>query len=168
MVVQLIMRIKRTLSSVILFLFCLSGMAIGAEVGQPSPGFQIKTVKGDLVDFQDLKGEKPVFLVFWATWCVKCREEVADINDLYAKLAPKGMEFLAVDVGVNDSVKKVEKFIVKYKLDYPVAFDKDGMVTKVFGIQGTPTLIIIDKKGIIRYKGPDIPKNLESRFSALN
>lgn len=145
----------------------LSSSAFSGEVGQPSPEFQFRTLAGEKVSLEMLKGEKPVFLVFWATWCRKCKEEVPVINELYQKLMPMGMEFLGVDIGVNDSEERVKRFVDKTGLSYPVAFDSDGELSKKFRVYGTPTIVVIDKNGIIRYRASDVPRDLEKRFSSL-
>ncbi len=144
-----------------------SGTGYAAYVGDPAPQFQIRTVSNKVVDSGTLKGEKPMTLIFWATWCPECKKEISDINQLHKKFEPKGMEVLAVDVGINDSEAKVKKYIEKYKLSYPVAFDQGSQITKQFNIQGTPTIIIVDKSGVVRYRGAHIPDDLEAHYSQL-
>jgi len=42
---------------------------IGGEVGDNAPDFNTLTLKGRQVSYyNDLKGKKPVYLIFWATW----------------------------------------------------------------------------------------------------
>jgi len=145
----------------------LSGTGYSASVGSIAPEFQIKTLSGKLVDSASLKGDKPMILIFWATWCPECKKEIPSINQLYEKFKPKGMEVLALNVGINDSEAKVKKYIEKYKLSYPVAFDQGARITKKFNVQGTPTIIIVDKNGVVRYRGAHIPDDLESHYSKL-
>ncbi len=143
------------------------GTGFAASVGDAAPVFQIQTMSNTMVDTQALKGEKPIVLVFWATWCPECKKEIPDINKLHKQLKPKGMEILAVDVGINDSEAKVKRYIEKYDLSYPVAFDKGAEITKKFNVQGTPTVIILDKNGIVRYRGAHIPKDLKAHYAQL-
>ncbi|MFH1156158.1 MAG: TlpA disulfide reductase family protein [Pseudomonadota bacterium] len=160
-------RISIVLVSLVFVSAFFQAFALAAEVGEESPEFQFRTLDGVHVRFCDLKGEKPVFLVFWATWCRSCKEEVPAINELYEKFASKGMEFLAVGVGINDSETRVKKFASKHNLSYPVAFDPDGMESKKFGVLGTPTILVIDKGGVIRYRASIVPEDLERHFSSL-
>jgi peroxiredoxin len=51
----------------ILLLLPLDGHA--ARVGDAAPDFQVTTLKGrDVSYYRDIKGKRPVYLVFWATW----------------------------------------------------------------------------------------------------
>lgn len=144
-----------------------SGTGYTAYVGDIAPQFQIRTLSNKVVDSGALKGEKPMVLIFWATWCPECKKEIPAITQLHKEFEPKGMEILAVDVGINDSEAKVKKYIEKYKVSYPVAFDQGAQITKKFKVQGTPTIIIVDKNGVVRYRGAHIPDDLASYYSQL-
>ncbi|MCP4672175.1 MAG: TlpA family protein disulfide reductase [Desulfobacula sp.] len=148
-------------------LLLISGTGYAAHVGDLAPQFQIRTLSNKVVDSGTLKGKKSMALIFWATWCPECKKEIPDIIQLHREFEPKGMEILAVDVGINDSKAKVKKYIEKYKVSYPVAFDQGAQITKKFNIQGTPTIIIVDKNGVIRYRGTHIPDDLAAHYSQL-
>ena len=77
------------------------------------------------------------------------------------------MGFVTVKYGVKESFKKVKRYITKHKNTYPVAFDEESQVTKRFNIFGTPTIIIVDKGGIVRYRSASIPEDLEKYFQDL-
>jgi len=157
---------------------CLWFMALGlllfpialqaADVGDKMPSFSITTLDGKLVESSKLIGKKPVFFVFWATWCPNCKAEIPHINEMDKEFTPLGMEFVGVNVGVNDSVKKVQRFAKKYKIHYPLYFDKGSQLTRKFKVSGTPTVIIVDKGGIVRYRGVSPPMDLAQNFDELN
>ena len=148
-----------------LIMFVNTGFA--AFVGDNAPLFKIKTMSGTIVDTNALKGEKPIAIIFWATWCPECKKEIPQINALHEQFKTKGLEILAMNVGINDSEARVKKYIEKYKLSYPVAFDKGAKITKQFNVQGTPTVIILDQNGIVRYRGAHIPDDLAAHYSQL-
>jgi hypothetical protein len=57
--------------TVMLFLsLILLPATVGAlEVGDKAPDFQAVTITGKHISYdRDLKGRKPVYLIFWATW----------------------------------------------------------------------------------------------------
>ncbi len=157
---------------------CLWFVAIGlillpltlqaADVGDEMPSFSITTLAGKVVKSSNLIGKKPVFFVFWATWCPNCKAEIPHINEMAKEFTPLGMEFIGVNVGVNDSEKKVERFAKKYQIQYPLYFDKGSQLTRKFKVSGTPTVIIVDKGGIIRYRGVTPPQDLAPNFDELN
>lgn len=72
---------------------------------------------------------KVLFINFWATWCVPCREEFPDIVKL-SKNYPK-VEFIAVSLDHHDEIKsKIEPFLKKMKAPFKnyVAKFKDDQV----------------------------------------
>ena len=138
-----------------------------AQVGEAMPSFSLTTLDGKVIDSSALFGKSPVFLVFWATWCPNCKAEIPHINEMAAEFVPKGMTFIGVNVGVNDSVKKVRRYAQKYNIQYPLYFDAGSKLTRKFKIAGTPTVIIVDKSGIIRYRDVAPPPDLMTHFDAL-
>ncbi len=97
----------------------------------------------------DLKG-KPAIVEFWATWCPPCRASIPHLNELHKKFKDKG---LAV-VGITDEDKQtVTKFQKGVPMDYSVAMDKGGKLSKDFGIRGIPHAFIVGKDGKIVWEG---------------
>ncbi len=143
------------------------------NIGEQIPAFEVTTLDGTVMDSSKIIGKKPLFLVFWATWCPNCKREIPHINQLAEEFGPQsgktnGMEFLGVNVGVNDSEKKVRRYAKKYTMDYPIFFDNDSSLTQRFHVSGTPTIIIVDKSGIVRYRDVSPPEDLASHFADLN
>src|SRR5690606_7879728 len=44
-------------------------------IGRPGPVAVLETIDGTKIDLAELYGKKPVYLKFWATWCVPCRQQ---------------------------------------------------------------------------------------------
>jgi peroxiredoxin len=149
-----------------IFLFPLSLEA--AQVGEQMPSFSITTLDGKVIDSSTIIGKKPVFLIFWATWCPNCKSEIPHINEMTEEFGSQGMIFLGINVGVNDSIKKVRRYAEKYQIRYPLYFDEESQLTRKFKVAGTPTVIIIDKSGIIRYRNVAPPPDLLAHFDELN
>jgi peroxiredoxin len=152
---------------IILLLLVAATPAWSLGVGEAAPDFKLTTLDGKPVTLADYKGKKPLMLVFWATWCPVCKKEIPQINRMAADFGPKGLAVLAVNVGVNDSAAKAAAYRDKYGLDYPVAFDEGSTVTRAFGVAGTPTILIADKNGIVRYRGSAVPEDLTDHFTKL-
>lgn len=153
---------------VLLFLLAITaGPAWSVGVGDAAPDFRLETLDGKQVSLADYKGKKPLMILFWSTWCPACKEEVPQVNRIAADFSHKGLEVLAVNVGVNDSAAKTKVYRDKYQLNYPVAFDHGSKVSRAFGVFGTPTVLITDRKGIVRYLGSEVPENLAENFARL-
>jgi cytochrome c biogenesis protein CcmG/thiol:disulfide interchange protein DsbE len=130
-------------------------------VGDVAPAFTLTTTDGSSLNSEEIRKKEPILLVFWATWCSVCRREIRDLKKIYAAYESAGIRFLAINIAVNDSTAKVRRFMKRYKVTYPVSFDEGSRVTSDFGIQGTPTTIVVDKKGIIRYRSAALPPDLD-------
>jgi peroxiredoxin len=108
--------------------------------------FSLPLLGGGTQTLSALKG-KVVFLNFWATWCPPCQAEMPSMEKLYRHLEKAGLEFLAVDI--QEDTKEVEAFITESSLNFPVALDESGRVSRLYGIRNIPTTFIIDKNGMI-------------------
>jgi peroxiredoxin len=151
----------------IILLFLSASYSHAIEIGNPAADFNLKTLEGRNVKLSDYKGKNPVYLIFWATWCPACKEEIPKLKAIYSKFQPKELIMLAVNVGINDSAKKAALYKERHNLPYPVLFDNDSLVTKLYNVMGTPTMVIIDKKGIVRYRSSAAPDDLDKHFNNL-
>jgi thiol-disulfide isomerase/thioredoxin len=148
-------------------LLSLPSILSAAQVGQPLIPFKGIDLKGQPYDLQQTIGRKPVMLIFWASWCPTCRTEVPKVNQLAEKFRSRGMEFVAVNVGFNDSVERANAFIEKTGMTYPAFFDGSGTVAEKYRLQGVPTVIIADKHGVIRFRNYTTPDISEENFAQL-
>jgi len=121
------------------------------EVGYLAPDFALPDLDGKTVRLSDLRGNKAVFLNFWATWCVPCRLEMPTMEKAYQHYQNSGLEILAVslDAGPKSVVKN---FMQELKLTYPALLDPDMEVLRLYRMFGIPASFLIDKEGIIRHR----------------
>jgi thiol:disulfide interchange protein len=73
-----------------------------ALVGQPAPAAVLRTLDGGTIDLAAHYGRKPVYLKFWATWCVPCREQMPGFERIYRQYG-KRIDVVAVNVGFNET-----------------------------------------------------------------
>ncbi|MCL1981103.1 MAG: TlpA family protein disulfide reductase [Proteobacteria bacterium] len=149
-----------------LMLLPLHAMA-AAQLGQPLIPFKGIDLNGQPYDLQDAIGNRPMVLVFWASWCPTCRAEVPRVNQLAEKYRARGMEFVAVNIGHNDSVARAEAFVRKTGMTYPTYFDGSGTLAEKYQVMGVPTIIVADKHGIIRFRNFTAPNISEATFATL-
>jgi len=113
--------------------------------GMLAADFQLKSVTGEGVRLRDLRGSV-VVLDFWATWCGPCRRELPAVEKLSTEFAGKVQFF-----GVNDEDKgTVTGFLKKNDYRFSVLMDGRRDVHRRYGIRSIPTVIIIDRGGVIR------------------
>ena len=87
--------------------------------------------------------------------------------ELYGKYKDQGL----VVIGIHDEGEheKMEAFVKEKAMPYPCVADVSGATAEVFGVDGIPCAILIDRKGIVReIKSEDyektIPKLLEEKI----
>jgi peroxiredoxin len=119
----------------------------------PTPDFTLTGLDGKKVSLKDFRG-KVVFLNFWATWCVPCREEMPAMQRLYNEFKDKNFVVLAVNV--KDRRQDALNFLKELKITYPIAFDPEGQAGLLYGAWGLPTTYLIGPKGegLARLWGP--------------
>jgi len=116
-------------------------------------------LNGKTVSLSDYRG-RIVFLNFWATWCIYCREEMPDLNEVNRELL-KGGDAVIITVDVQESLEKVKDYMENEKLDLPVLLDSDGKVAGMYGVEGYPTTFVIKKDGTVYgYKSGIISREL--------
>jgi peroxiredoxin len=114
---------------------------------EKAPGFVLKDLEGKSFRLSDFKGKKPVLIIFGATWCGYCREEIPHFKALHATYAKQGLEIVNIDS--QESKERVAKFAARYELPYRVLLDEDGAVAGIYEIPGVPVMVLVDKNGNI-------------------
>jgi peroxiredoxin len=118
-------------------------------IGQPAPDFTLNTTEGTPLSLSSFKG-KVVLIDFWASWCGPCRGENPNVVKMYEDLHPEGVEILGVSLDENK--EKWLKAIEDDGLIWNHVSDLkgwDSSAAKLYGVNGIPATVIVDKNGII-------------------
>src|ERR1700675_3407082 len=121
-------------------------------LGSPAPRLVVKTIDGDTIDLGSLYGKKAVYIKFWATWCVPCRQQMPHFRHTYETAGPD-LAVIAVNVGFNDSVPEIRKYQKQLGISMPIVFDGDAALAASFNVRVTPQHIVIGRDGRIQYVG---------------
>lgn len=116
-------------------------------IGKPAPALALPALDGRQVDLASLRG-KVVLLDFWATWCAPCRDQMPAIAKLYRESKDQGLVLL----GVSDDEKPEQalQYLKERGYDWPNLFDgAQHEARERFKVDAIPTLVLIDKQGVI-------------------
>jgi thiol-disulfide isomerase/thioredoxin len=128
--------------------------------GTKAPSFELRSGIGSFSS-SELAG-KPYLLEIFATWCPHCQRMTKVLRAIRARVPESRLAMLSVtgspyaanstpDNLVPENQDDVNKFDSMYGVTWPTFFDPDLTVTKKFGLNGFPTIFIVDKKGAIVY-----------------
>ena len=118
------------------------------KAGDAAPTFSAQTNAGT---FDLAQVSTPTLLEVFATWCPHCQRETAVLNDLARRYAGK-VAIVAVsgspygmDGSAAESQTDVNRFGAQFAVGYPIAFDPELKVARLYLQGGFPTLVVIDK-----------------------
>ena len=79
------------------------------QTGDQAPSYGVRLVAGAQQgdSLQVVEPGRVTLLNVWATWCTSCREEMADLDALYARYHAQGLRVVAVSVDQGDAAKVV-------------------------------------------------------------
>ena len=133
-------------------------------VAMASPTFLLQGLDGRELSSESLRG-KPTVLVFWATWCGVCRDEMPDL-ERFAEAARGRYNVVAVS---RESTAVLRRWVAEHPSAIPVAHDTGGRASAAFKIESLPTHVIIDHEGKIvhDFSGAADPAILDEHMQRL-
>jgi peroxiredoxin len=135
--------------SVLALTTLVASFAWAATLSGPAPGFTLQSRDGGQVSLASQQGNV-VMMNFWATWCVPCRQEMPHLQALYDRYSSLGFELLAVNVEKNNA-EGARKWLEATPVTFPVLFDPNNEVTKLYKVQTMPTTVLIGRDGTMRF-----------------
>jgi peroxiredoxin len=148
----------------------------GLQIGERAPDFvgtngdqevRLTNLDGREIRLADFKG-RPVWVVFWATWCPPCQQETPDIRAVHEANRDGGLVVLAIDV--QEDVGTIRGYAERYGLTYTIGVDTYAAIMKTYGVFGLPTHYFIDRTGVIRYRyfGPLKRDQMDQSISLIS
>ena len=119
-----------------------------AELSGPSPDFTLKTSNGSNLRLGEQRGNV-VMINFWASWCGPCRQEMPLLDQMYQQFKPLGFTILGVNV--EENTKAAKKLLKSVPVTFPILFDNQNTVSKLYKVKAMPTTILIDRDGNMRH-----------------
>ena len=111
------------------------------------PELTFKSIKGKVVTSSDLKGH-PVLILFWATDCSSCIQEIPGLIDLYNDYENSEAKILAVAM-YYDPPNRVVSISKGMQLPYSIILDPQAKLAQALNVQVTPTHILVAPNGEI-------------------
>lgn len=118
---------------------------------------------------------KPALLFFWAHWCPDCKAEIPVLVRIKSEFTPQGLAFLAPTqkygyvAGGADAPPAVETAYIEQVRQryYAGVVDGPAVVSEAnfsrYGASTTPTLVLVDRAGVVRLYHPGAMNYAELR-----
>lgn len=152
-------------------------------LGETAPEIEVGNWLGEQMmpataPLTNLRG-KVVLLDFWATWCVPCFEAFPDLTEWHQSYGKKGLQIIGLtrfyghakglQMDEANELTYLQNFKREQRLPYPFAVGKSTDNQINFGAPSLPTMVLIDKKGIVRFVQAGLvdKDKLEARIQKL-
>lgn len=135
----------------------LAGISVAllttAAVAQNRVDFSLRSIDKQTVTSDSLRGEV-VVLAFGASWLPLSKTQLQGVRKLADEYSKRGVVVYWVSTESEDPKSKnhvtddqLKAFSQKYGLNVTVLRDPDGVVSKKFGVDQLPSIVILDKEG---------------------
>ena len=138
--------------------------AVASDPTGPAPQFVLPSKGGSQLNLAQYKGQV-VMINFWASWCGPCRQEMPLLESIYRKYNKMG--FTMIGVNVEPDSNAANAWLKATPVSFPILYDRDSKVSKLYDVSGMPSTVIIDRTGKLRtlhrgYKPGDENEYLDS------
>ena len=123
------------------------GLSDALERGErpPAPMLVFDSLDGDgEISLADYRG-KALVLNFWASWCEPCKDEAPLLEETWLRHRDEGLVVIGIDA--QDFRTDAQRFVERYGLTYPMAFDGHGSSLGRFGNTGFPETWFVGRDG---------------------
>lgn len=131
-----------------LFVYCLLVLVLVVGVdwwrsqsmlsGQ-APALQATTLNHNNIDLISMSQERPVLVYFWATWCSVCTAVSPSVNWF-----ADDNQVVTIALSSGDD-KRLQRYLSAKDYHFPVINDAKGHISQSWGVNVTPTLMVINK-----------------------
>lgn len=151
------------MKQVLLIIAALFTLAIVlAAVLTPKPGYLVQQglypVKLPLLQGTLPEKGQPTVIEFWRIDCPGCLESIRHLNEVHARYRPRGLRVLGI---TDDAPEALRRFQLRNPIQYDLASDPGGRLQKALSVYALPDAVLLDHRGIIRWRGD--PRTLTDR-----
>lgn len=152
------MRRRFLIRPAIVLTFFLSQSAGGASedrspIGQRVDSLEFKDIRFLTRSLDDFGPKKAFVIVATNTTCPVVQRYLPVLAQLEKTYRDRDVQFLALNVGPNDSITEMAAHAVESKSEFPFVKDTDSNCIKKLGLKRTPETVVLDSQYRIRYRG---------------
>jgi thiol-disulfide isomerase/thioredoxin len=126
-----------------------SSFASAPKPGSPAPDFTLPNLvlESKDVTLKSMQG-KVVIMDFWASWCPPCRKTLPQLSGLRARHP----SLVVLAVSIDEKKDNALEFLKPRDTSLIFLHDAKRAVAATYDLGGMPSLVLIDRKGVLRYR----------------
>lgn len=133
------------------------GMALGP--------LAFKTVGGQSIYLADTLKQGPAVFVFLSTQCPLAKRYTGRLNRLHDSYANRGVKLFAIFPNSDETEHGIQDYLKSVKFKFAAVRDVGGYLTKRLDGTMTPQVFLVDRRGVLRYRGAFDDNRYEDRVS---
>lgn len=139
----------------------------GPLMDDRAPNIELNTLDGEKFQLNQWIGKKPFVLVFYVTWCKKCKGEIPTLKKIHKIYSGEKLGLVTVNAHFKDSLDKARQYRQEHDLPYRILFDETGHAAEKYMVLGVPMILMVDRSGIIRYRASRFPAELDKALKFI-
>lgn len=120
-------------------------------------------LEGGRVNLRNYRG-KTTLIVYWATWCKPCFEDLPKLRAMYQQYRSQGFEVIGINL--DNQATGVKAYLQQNNMTWPQIHEPGGLESPpslAYGVISLPTMFLVDKDGIVHSR----PASMEDVKTAL-
>lgn len=136
-----------------LLLGAASSDAAAPAIGETIADLRFKDIRYVPRSLADLGEARAYVFVFTNASCPIVQKSWPRLKRLEEEFRDKGVQFVSVNVGLDDEIPEVAQQGVDFEIPFPLVKDTDGSCSKLLGVERTPGVAVLDGERRLRYRG---------------
>ncbi len=126
-----------------------STVAIGASI----PDLRFKDIRALSRSLSEMGPHDAYVIVFTTTSCPLVKQTLPKLVELQRELIEHDIQFVAVNVGANDTIRHMAAQSIDLDVHFPFVKDTDLTCVRELGVRRTPEVVVLDHELKLRYRG---------------
>lgn len=147
----------RRLSLIWVIAGMMAGPVMAAErqpvIGTTIQDLRFKDIRSLERSIADLGKKRAYVFAFTTTHCPLVKQTIPKLNDLSERFGAKDVQFVAVNVGADDTIRDMAAQAIEFEATFPFVKDVDLACVKALGIERTPEIVVLNADRKLVYRG---------------
>ena len=144
------------LFSTLNFTFMVYGLQMKSPVSSlVQEGSVIKSFTIDAIDSKELAEHQGVIFHFVSPSCPYCKEQIPQLDRIAKEYADNGYRFINISPRLTPELQE---------LSHHLEWVEDNSLSSIFGIEGFPTLVVVDRLGVVLQTMAGASSDFESKL----